>query len=211
MNKTLLILPCNSGAMVGNYFCGQLWRRWDKALRRENLRGAVDLAAVECIIYFNIRDGLGSIVHECEMKRVQGYDSHPASRFPRSRRQQQKIFEFSKDVAVGLERWHRQYDQIIVFCNQMAYRTAVRIALNNLSLWNKACLIDFPVIAPGIHQTAFKITIDCLRNGTVGTIGVPFSEMYHFKNKRERIEFENRWDRIGELYSVQQRPYCNRV
>ena len=203
MNKTLLILPCNPGALLGNYFSGQLWKRWDKALRQANLRSVVDLAAVDCIIYFNVRDGLGSIVHESEMERVQGYDSHPASRFPRSRSQQQKIFEFSKDVAVGLERWHKEYDQIIVFCNQLAYRTAVRIALNNLNLWYKACLIDFPVIAPGIHQHAFKITFDCLRKGTVGTVRVPFSEMYHFKNKSERIEYEKRWYRIGELYSIE--------
>src|ERR1700733_4439812 len=119
MTRTLLILPCNRGAKQGNYFSGQLWKRWDKALRRENLRGNVDLTAVDFIIYFYVKDDLGFIVHESEMERVQGYDSHPATRFPRSRSQQRKIFEFSKDVAVGLERWQSRYDQIIVFCNQL--------------------------------------------------------------------------------------------
>ena len=194
------MLPCNPGAKQGNYFSGQLWKRWDKALRQENLRDTVDLCAVDCIIYFYVRDGLGSIVHEIEMDRVRGFDSHPATRFPRSRTQQNKIAEFSKDVAIGLERWQGQYDQIIVFCNQLAYRTAVRLALNNLKLWNKACLIDFPVIAPGIHQHAFKIAINCLRNSAVGIVKVPFSKMYHFKTLKESRDFKKRWERISELY-----------
>jgi hypothetical protein len=62
-------------------------------------------------------------------------------------------------------------------------------------------LIDFPVIAPGIHHHAFKTTIDCLKTGRVGIVQVPFSEMYHFPTAKENIFYQKRWEWIAESYS----------
>src|SRR5579862_5711277 len=120
--KSLLILPCNSGAKTGNYFSGNLWKRWVRRLVQEGLRGSVHMAAIDCIIHFYVKDGLGSIVHETEMERVRGYDSYPANRFPRSSTQHQKISRFGDDVAAGLKRWMNDYNYFLIFSNQLAYR-----------------------------------------------------------------------------------------
>ena len=32
---------------------------------------------------------------------------------------------FSEDVGIGLKRWENQYDYLVVFSNQLAYRTAL--------------------------------------------------------------------------------------
>jgi hypothetical protein len=198
--KSLLILPCNSGAKQGNYFTGTLWRRWSRRLEEQGLRNRVDIAAIDCIVYFYVKDGLGSIVHETEMERVKGYDSYPANRFPKSSTQNQKIYRFSEDVALGLKRWEGEYDYLLIFCNQLAYRSALRIAFNSLNLWDKGCLVDFPVIAPGVHNSAFKIAIQCLRDQTKGIVDVPFREMYRFKTEKENAENAKRWERISESY-----------
>jgi len=134
------------------------------------------------------------------MERVRGYDSYPANRFPRSSTQHQKISRFGDDVAVGLRRWQNQYDYFLVFSNQLAYRTAVRIAFNRLNLWDKGCLIDFPVIAPGVHNSAFKIAVQCLRDHTLGIVDVPFHQMYRFKTEKENMENAKRWTTISESY-----------
>ena len=77
--KVLLILPCNAGACVGNYFRADLhspsrwnvWREADNKLRDLRKEGLVAFAAVDSsILETQPGDPRGAIVFETEMSRV---------------------------------------------------------------------------------------------------------------------------------------------
>jgi len=178
--KSLLILPCNPGAKVGNYFLGQLWRRFDKKLREIGLRGEVDFAAIDCIITFLNQDGKGALVHESEMDRVSGFDSHPGKIFGTSnvRKRFERIKILSTDISIGLKRWESSYRYIHVFSNVLAYRSAIKRAITKERLWRKCGLLDFPVIFFGISEKIIDESISCIRYKRNGEWGVSIASCY---------------------------------
>jgi hypothetical protein len=196
-NYSLLILPCNKGAQQGNYFLGQLWKRFEKALIQEGLREDVHIAAIDCIVSFLKNDGLGAIVHETEMDRVRGFDSHPSKFFdiPDIQKRNLRVQKLSEDIEVGLKRWEIEYDHLLIFSNTLAYRMAIKYAVDRLNLWDKTCLVDFPATQIGIHHNAVQIALDSLRFKEVGVVKIPLDLMYRFKSKNERDRWQDIWER----------------
>ena len=122
--RILLILPCNSGAKVGNYFQGHYWKvalKWLKAL---NLRPYVTLGAIDCIPY---KYGLGDcIVLENEMKRVKGHDVYPQY-------EKNEIEGISKCIEAGLKRILPLFDRIYIILNVKLYQEATEKAIHRLN------------------------------------------------------------------------------
>jgi len=121
--RVLLLLPCNSGAAVGDYFRGQFWRVANN--RRRKLGVEITLGAIDCIPVF-ARGEDDAVVLETEMHRVFGYDV-----FPSMDRLKGKLGRLARAIANGLMRIEKNFDKIYILLNVKAYAIATELAINN--------------------------------------------------------------------------------
>ncbi len=121
--RVLLVLPCNKGAKIGNYFVGHAWRVALKALRECGIRRYVMLAAVDCIPF---KMSLGDcVVLETEMDRVKGYDVYPSY--------DERVVDGLTDcIERGLRRVLPLFDIIYVVLNVPLYQVCVKKALSRI-------------------------------------------------------------------------------
>lgn len=117
--KNLILFPCNSGALHGNYFLKGMWKSAAKYFP-ERLTD-IDFAALDCI-----RTGIDNraIVFENEMGIVSGNDEYPSF-----------TTERFNSVCKGLELDKAKlsnYQKIIVYSNVTVYRLAALTVLGNM-------------------------------------------------------------------------------
>ena len=121
--KYLIMIPCNSGAMVGDYFTKNTWATMSKYFPERMT--CVDFAATDSITTVS-KDGKGLIVFETEMHRVKGFDLFPTY-------SPAKLVECIANMRVSLPRL-AGYKHVIVFLNVRLYKEAVlACALPNMT------------------------------------------------------------------------------
>jgi len=118
--KIALILPCNRGALEGNYFLGKYWQTANKS--RDPRR--ISLGAIDCIPVLKKNED-DAIVMEWEMERVKGYDVYPQYN-------ERNISKIAAGIVNGLIRIAQIFDKIIIMLNVKLYAEATRRALSQL-------------------------------------------------------------------------------
>ena len=201
MKKTLLILPCNKGAKVGNYFSQLHWKKIDKILKEEGLRDKVDLAAIDCIITFKKLDGKGAIVAEYEMNRVKGFDIHPGTTFQKNSKE--KIEKLIKDVKVGLQRLEKDYNKIVIFVNVASYCVALKRAIKELKLEYKVTFIEWIVVGFGLSNKLLEYVIHYIKEKPKGFVKINDRKIYKWRDERRRNRAMNIYKKSIEKFSTE--------
>jgi len=138
MKKVLIVLPCNSGAYIGNYWSKNNWKAVGKRL--ENLREHINYAAVDCIRAFHI-DGKG-LVHEKENSIVKGYDEHPSwHKFDPKIHGTKKLDQLKDAIKSSLEEII-PYEHIFALLSPRAYKICFTLAIREERLMDKTTILD---------------------------------------------------------------------
>lgn len=127
--SVILVLPCNKGALNGNFFPYGAWKQALNALKKNKIeKKIVEFSAVDSIITkfdpVNDRDNKGSIVLESEMERVKGYDFKPNWRLFK-KRNYELLKEHTKYCKIALERLIMKYKLILVCISVRGYKYAI--------------------------------------------------------------------------------------
>lgn len=123
----LVLMPCNSGAKVGNYFTKNTWRTASKYFPERMV--TFDFAAVDSITTAIPNDGKGLIVFENEMDRVKGYDMFPT--YSEEKKHLCKL-KFEQSIPRLLI-----YEHIFVYLNVRLYDEVIReCALPNMTFFD---------------------------------------------------------------------------
>jgi hypothetical protein len=158
--KVLLILPCNAGACVGNYFQADLyspgrwnvWREADNKLSDLRKEGLVAFAAVDSSsLETQPGDPRGAIVFETEMSRVrnpQGEDwGAPSWRFFRPSRGGRwgYLEELTEALVKGIRRVQKIYfSQVLALVNPRGYFLALAAAAKKCGVLDRWVLFRVP-------------------------------------------------------------------
>lgn len=200
----MLILPCNAGAALGNYFLSPSWQRADKLLRARSLRAFTTLAAIDSIItiYDPSRDRsvLGAIVLETEMHRVAGYDAYPGlEKFLKNR----ALFEeLKRDVEVGIIRLRREgYNEVYATLWVAAYQAALYEALLKLGggRWPSWATMVLAPPSPLVRFRCVNLAVRCLEERLLGV------RTLHAPHLKAWSEF---WARRGRELGVSMQYDC---
>ena len=151
--RVLLLLPCNSGAEVGDYFRGHYWRV--AANRRRGLGVKFMLGAIDCIPVF-CKGENDAVVLETEMERVRGNNVYPSME-----RLKDKIDELARAIANGLMRVGKDYDKIYILLNVKAYALATRLAIERLLPESVKQKIEFRYV-PGNPARFTRLIVDTI-------------------------------------------------
>lgn len=188
--KSLLVLPCNTGAKIGNYFGSNngnnLWMKIDKCLRDIDIRDRVDIAAVDCILPL-VKNINIAIIGEWEMNLVKGYDIYPATAFAKKDRNV-KLEKLINGIVDKLRELILHYSKIVFLINVIPYKLAVINAIERLKLWNKVTIIDWLICGFAIPKFVIEKTLDTLINTEVGIIYIPDSQIYNWNGLFGRKE-----------------------
>jgi hypothetical protein len=111
--KYLILIPCNSGAFVADYFSAPSWKMAGKYFPERMT--TMDFAATDSITTVS-KDGKGLIVFENEMERVKGYDCFPTY-------SKEKLEECIEGMKVSLDRL-KDYKHIFAYLNVRLYDEA---------------------------------------------------------------------------------------
>jgi len=176
--KVLLILPCNAGACIGNYFQADLyspsrWNIWlkaDAALNDLRKNGLVAFAAVDSsTLETQPNDQRGAIVFETEMNRVrnpQGEDwGAPSWRFFRPSRGGRWAYleELTEALVKGIQRVQEIYfSQVLALVNPRGYFLALAEAAKKCGVLDRWVLFRVPA-HPNYLLPAFAQIITFVR------------------------------------------------
>lgn len=174
---SVLVLSCNRGAKVGNYFMGQAWKNFDSVLTRGKDRSSVTFAAVDCITLLT-DDGLGGLVFEYEMHRVRGYDVHPRQVFKRKDRED-RFHKLTQAIRMGLRRI-TPWTYIVVVLNPIAYRAAFLKAVEQECMWDRVCYVEWLVCGFAIPAQVVCTAHRLLKSPVVGIQRVEAEYCYKF-------------------------------
>lgn len=210
--KTLLILPCNSGASKGNYFlAGRFpyysnnWRKADKWLR--NMRNDI-LFAAHSSVEFYFPDGNGAFVFEFENERVCSsddkgvpfakefsYDNNDDTRF--------SIPKMVEDLKHGIKRaLDYGITRFVAVETPLAYKTSLFRAVDDLDMWDVFTIIDSRI---GTMDLNLKLVNIVLRNQITGYL---YHNVYSYKMsdkmrqtlpKPYRFDLSKQYKNIDEL------------
>ena len=171
--KYLLILPCNAGACIGNYFkaedvCGQkwhsVWREADLALCDLRKRGEVAFAAVDSCTLETEPDGSkGAIVFETEMDRVKNLTGKdwgaPSWRWfrPAADGSCEYLETLTESLAQGVRRVEKMgFLQVFALVNPKGYYLSLAAAVEMCGLLNEWILFRVPAhprhLLPAVRQ-----------------------------------------------------------
>lgn len=150
--KTLLILPCNSGgANQGSYFLAGTyphlsnnWRKSDIWLR--NIRAEIYFAAQSCV-EFKYHDGLGALVFEHEMHRVKNdfdYGKPSPDVFTFSDNEEGfNMYKMVEDLKVGIKRaLDYGFTDFVSVMTPLSYKMGFYKAISELDMWDRTTMID---------------------------------------------------------------------
>jgi hypothetical protein len=116
--RYLVLMPCNSGAMTGDYFTKNTWQTASKYFPER--MNCVDFAATDSIVTVS-KDGKGLIVFENEMDRVRGFDLFPSF-------SEGKLLECKEAMRVSAPRL-AHYEKVFVYLNVRLYKESVLSSL----------------------------------------------------------------------------------
>lgn len=172
MRKAVLILPCNKGARVGDYYSSPTWRYARRLLEEEGVRSFTRLAAVDSIITLydprGDRDEMGAVVLEGEEWRVAGYDAKPTlEKFLRDARLFKSLV---RDVRRGVERLLFQgFSEVYAVLWVAAYQAALHEALLEIEgAWPSWATMVITPPSPLASKKAIKLATRLIRSRTLG-------------------------------------------
>jgi len=220
--RTMLLLPCNAAACVGNYFSAEVyskkgwntWREADASLRDLREKGTVGFAAVDSsTLDTGPDDPRGAIVLETEMRRASnptGEDwGAPSWRWFRPTRSGQwKTLGTLTDALVkGVLRVNGMGIQnVVALINPRAYFLALAAAVNECDLQKKWILFRMPAhprhLIPAVGEVVPMIRAITVGEGRMngGIYHIP--KLYPFLESEEaayRDKLPNRWGPYGKL------------
>ena len=223
--KVLLILPCNAGACIGNYFkadsiCDQewhgVWREADLALHDLRKKGRVVFAAVDsCTLETEPEGSKGAIVFETEMGRVKnpgGKDwGAPSWRWfrPAADGSCEYLETLTESLTKGIHRVEKMgFSQVFALVNPRGYYLSLVAAVERCGLLNKWVLFRVPAhprhLLPAVQQI-----LPIVRAATEGKkkIGGIYSipAMFPFllkENKLYKDSLPRAWQRRSSLRST---------
>ncbi|MCA9407186.1 MAG: hypothetical protein KC733_00720 [Candidatus Omnitrophica bacterium] len=172
--KTLLILPCNAAACIGNYFKAEYyskknWNTWREAdVRLHDLRknGSVVFAAIDSVtLETQPDDPRGAIVFETEMDRVRNEEGEdwgaPSWRWfkPTSSGKWKYLEELTEALIKGVRRIENLgFNQVFTLVNPRGYSLALSVAIDQCNLSDKWVSFRVPAhpryLLPAVRQIA---------------------------------------------------------
>lgn len=158
--RTLLILPCNAAACVGNYFRAETyrkngwntWRETDRRLCDLREKGKVAFAAVDSSTLETEPGGSkGAIVFETEMRRVRnptGKDwGAPNWRWfrPAADGSCEYLEKLTESLVKGIHRVEKMgFSQVFALVNSRGYFLSLAVAVDRCGLLNQWVLFRVP-------------------------------------------------------------------
>ena len=137
-DKLLIVLPCNSGALTGNYWSKPNWKTVGKRL--EDKRLLIEYAAVDCIRAFYI-DGEG-LVHERENSIVKGFDEEPSwCKFNPKIHGTKRLDQLKSAIRLSLENLS-DYNHVFALLSPRAYKLCFSKAVKETGLDEKVSILD---------------------------------------------------------------------
>ena len=165
MKKILVVLPCNKGAFIGDYWSRSNWRIVGNRLIE--YRSLVDYAAVESIRALVIQDGLG-LVHETENEIVKGYDLYPAWRkFDPKKHGTEKLDLLAQGIVRSLDVWHSHYAHIFALLSPRAYKICFTKAVYDSGLQVKTTILDIGE-SPAYYNVGAVQLLEIFKDGISG-------------------------------------------
>jgi len=172
--KTLIVLPCNAAACIGNYFNAEYyskrkwntWREADLQLRDLREKGKVAFAAVDSVtLETQPDDSRGAIVLETEMDRVhndKGEDwGAPSWKWfrPTSAGKWKYLEELTDALVKGVKRVESMgFSQVFALVNPRGYFLALSAAVEKCGLSDKWVQFRVPAhpryLLGGVQQIA---------------------------------------------------------
>ena len=204
--RTLLILPCNAAACIGNYFRAETyskngwntWREADILLRELRKRGQVAFAALDSsTLETEPKPSKGAIVFETEMDRAKnptGKDwGAPSWRWfrPTVAGNCEYLETLTESLVKGVRRVEKMgFSQVFAVVNPRGYFLSLAAAVDKCELLNEWMLFRIPShprhlisavrqITPFIHATAEGKK---LKGGVY-----PIPALYPFMQKENKI------------------------
>ena len=219
--RTILILPCNAAACVGNYFRAEVyskrgwntWREADANLRDLRKKGRVGFAAVDSSTLDTVPDDPhGAIVLETEMRRAtnptgEDWGAPSWKWFRPTRSGQWKNLDGLTDALVkGVRRVNGMGIQnVFALINPRAYFLALAAAVNECALLKNWILFRMPAhprhLIPAVKEVApFVRAVAGGARIKGGIFLVP--SLFPFlqeEDKRYRHVLPERWEEYGRL------------
>ncbi len=222
--RTLLILPCNAAACIGNYFKAEFyskkrWNTWREAdVKLYNLRkeGRVAFAAVDSVILDTQPDDKrGAIVFETEMVRVKnptGEDwGAPDWRWfkPTKTGKCEYLEELTESLVKGIRRVEKMgFTQVFALVNPRGYFLSLVAAVERCGLLNKWVIFRVPshprYLIPAVGQIAPFVRADTEGKKLKGGI-YPIPALYPFMQKdsiRYKDPLLKPWQKYSSLSNI---------
>ncbi len=205
--RILVILPCNAGACIGNYFkadsiCDQewhrVWREADLALRDLRKKGRVVFAAVDsCTLETEPEGSKGAIVFETEMDRVKnagGKDwGAPSWRWfrPAADGSCEYLETLTESLVKGIHRVEKMgFSQVFALVNPRGYYLSLAAAVERCRLLDKWVLFRVPAhprhLLPAVRQIVPIVRAAADGKKLKGGI-YPVPEVYPFLQKENKL------------------------
>lgn len=182
-NKLLIILPCNSGAYVGDYWTKPNWQSVGKRL--EDIRELIDYAAVDSIRTFHI-EGKG-LVHEKENHLVKGYDECPSwCKFDPKTHGIKKLNRLKDSIKLSLDMLSC-YNHTFVLLSPRAYKLCFSKAVKERNLQERITILDIGE-SPAYYNKGVIELEKCIRTHLKGEeipygLFMPLGHEKYFQSK----------------------------
>lgn len=228
--KTLLILPCNASACIGNYFKAEYyssrkwntWREADSNLSDLRKKGIVGLAAVDSVtLETQPNDDRGAIVLETEMNRVKNDNGEdwgaPCWKWfrPTKSGKWNYLQELTDALVKGVKRVEGfGFSQVFTLVNLRGYFLALAAAIDKCNLSDKWVQFRVPAhlkyLLESVRQIAPIVRAAC--DGTKFKGGIyPIADSYSALLKESRVyrdKLPEPWRKSGRIQSVSEVKKC---
>jgi len=204
--KTLLILPCNAAACIGNYFKAEYyskrkwntWREADYQLHDLRKKGLVGFAAVDsATLEVKSDDPRGAIVLETEMDRVRNEEGEdwgaPSWRWfrPNSKGQWMYLEKLTAALVKGVRRIDSMgFNEVVALVNPRGYFLSLAAAVDQCGLLDKWILFRPPAhpryLLSSVREITPFVRKAAERENLKGGI-YPISSLYSALKKEERF------------------------
>lgn len=219
--RTLLILPCNAAACIGNYFRAETyskngwntWREADILLRELRKRGQVAFAALDSsTLETEARGSKGAIVFETEMDRAKnptGKDwGAPNWRWfkPTKAGKCDYLEALTESLVKGIRRVEKmKFSKVFALVNPRGYFLSLAAAVDRCGLLNDWTLFRVPShprhLLSAVRQIAPFVRAAAEENKVKGGI-YPIPELYPFMQKENKFYKDTlpiSWKEYGRL------------
>ena len=222
--RTLLILPCNAAACIGNYFRAETyikngwntWREADILLRELRKRGQVAFAAVDSsTLETEPKSSKGAIVFETEMDRAKnpiGIDwGAPSWRWfkPTKAGKCEYLEALTDSLVKGIRRVEKmKFSKVFALVNPRGYFLSLAAAVDRCGLLNEWTLFRVPShprhLLSTVRQIAPFVCAAAEGNKVKGGI-YPIPALYPFMQKENKVykdSLPKPWQKYSSLSSI---------